>query len=152
LCADRQTSGTRSEEDWKMRPMLLVAMSTALAACATSPIPTDQSKPASDVLNASMTMPRANTARVIIKRDPGFGGGACPIKASVGGKPLANLWPGELVIAYLDPGEHMLGAASTGICGGGDAEAAVVLKANDVRTYRISIDQGMSIRLGPTAY
>lgn len=52
--------------------------------------------------------------------------------------------------AYLDAGEYNVGAFS-GICGVGDAEAQLVLREGEVRTYRISIDQGASVRVGPTA-
>jgi hypothetical protein len=126
-------------------------MCLSTTGCATTALPTDQSVPTTEVLDRTMTSLREPAGRLIIKRDPGFVGGACAVRASVNGKPLANLRPGEVVTAYLDAGEYILGAASTGICGGGDAEAPLVLKLGETRTYRISIDQGMSIRIGPTA-
>lgn len=124
-----------------------------LAGCATTAIPTDQSIQATDIADKTMTAPREGAAaRLIIKRDPGFVGSACAIRVSVSRKPLANLRPGEIVTAYLDVGEYIVGATSTGICGGGDAEAPLLLRAGEVRTFRVSIDQGMSIRIGPTAH
>ena len=135
-----------------MNKIALALLSVALlASCATTAIPTDQARPTSDVLDTTMTTPRDKAAKLIVKRDEGFVGGACAIRTFVNGKPLANLRQGEVVVAYLEPGEYILRAASTGICGGGDAESPLVLKLGEVRTYRISIDQGASIRLGPTS-
>ena len=130
---------------------VLFAAVLLLTACATTPLPTDQSEQTRDVLDVTTTQPRENTGRVFIKRDPGFVGSACAIQVTVNARPLANLRQGQVVTAYLPAGEYILGANSTGLCGGGDAESSLMLKIGETRTYRISIDQGMSIRLGPTA-
>ena len=133
-----------------MKRLFTLLSTTMLTACATTAIPTEHARPASDVLNDAMTTPRSNTGILIIKRDEGFMGSACAIAAFVDKKPLANLRTGEVVTAYLAPGEYVLRAASTGICGGGDSESPLLIRSGEVRTYRISIDQGSSIRLGPT--
>ena len=135
-----------------MRPIVIPLICAFLASCATTPVPTSEAKPASAILNSSMTIPRPMVGQVIIKRDMGVIGSVCAIRASVNGKPLADLRIGEIVVAYLEPGDYVLGASSTGICGGGDAEAGVSVRIGEVRTYRISIDPGASIRIGPTAY
>jgi hypothetical protein len=132
------------------RVLTLIAV-MAVASCATTAVPTDQATPASEVLDPSVMAARENAGKLIIKRDAGFVGSACAIQASVNGRPLANLRQGEAITLYLDAGEYILRASSKGICGGGDAESPLLLRAGEVRTYRISIDQGSSICLGPTA-
>ena len=99
-----------------------------------------------------MTTARNGTGQVFIKRDTGGMGSLCAIRASVNGTPVADLRISEFVVAYLEPGDYMLGASSTSVCGGGDAESSVTVRAGLVRKFRISIDPGTSIRIGPTAY
>ena len=134
-----------------MRLFATAALAVLLSACATTAVPTTEAKPTRDVLDAALTIQRDGTGKVLIKRDLGAVGSACAIRVSVNGKPLANLRAGQIVSAHLEPGEYILGASSTGICGGGDAESPLQLSVGEVRTYRVSIDQGASIRLGPTA-
>ncbi len=146
-----RASPTIRQEELQLIRITLAFTALLLSACATAPHPTDQSEPTRDVLDQAATQPKENTGRVFIKRDSGFVGAACAIMVSVNAKPLASLRQGQVVAAYLPPGEYILGANSTGICGGGDAESPLTLKVGETRTYRISIDQGGSIRLGPTA-
>lgn len=134
-----------------MRALISAVFFGALSACATTAIPTSQATPTSDVLDVPRTLQRDGTGKVSVKRDVGSVGSACAIRVLVDGKPLANLRQGQVVTAYLDPGDYILGASSTGICGGGDAESALSLRVGEKKTYRISIDQGASIRIGPTA-
>lgn len=134
-----------------MRIFLALTAAALLAACATTAIPTEQAMPTSDVLNLRLTAHREGTGKVVIKRDAGAVGSACVIRTLVNGMPLANLRQGQVITAFLDPGEYILGAESTGICGGGDAESPLRISVGETKIYRISIDQGASIRLGPTA-
>lgn len=134
-----------------MRTLITAALVVILSACATTAVPTSEAISTRDVLDAELTTQRDGTGRVLIKRDVGSVGSACAIRVSVNGKPLANLRTGQIVTAYIEPGEYILRASSTGICGGGDSEALLRLGIGETRTYRISIDQGASIRIGPTA-
>ena len=134
-----------------MRMVVLAVFVVMLSACATTAVSTSEAIPTRDVLDATLTTQRDGTGKVLIKRDLGTVGSACAIRVSVNGKPLANLRTGQIVIAYVEPGEYILGASSTGICGGGDAESPLRLGIGETKTYRVSIDQGASIRLGPTA-
>lgn len=123
----------------------------AVAGCASTAIPTDQARPTEEILDQVVTKPNAGTSRVQIKRDVGVVGSACGILVLLNGKPLAKLHTGQIVTAYLPPGEYIFGAASTGICGGGDSEVQVRLANDETRTLRVSVDQGTAIRIGPTA-
>jgi hypothetical protein len=134
-----------------MRLIYSLFLSSLLVACATTAIPTEDAKRTTKVLDTTMTTARVGAGKLIIKRDAGFLGSGCAIRAFANGKPFADLRTEEVVTVYLDPGEYVLRAASTGICGGGDAESALSIQAGATRTYRIGIDQGGSIRLGPTA-
>lgn len=133
------------------KELLVIIAASILVGCATTAIPTKEARPTTDILNLDMTTQLPSTATLIIKRDVGSVGSACAIRTFVDGKPLANIRTGQMVTAYLKPGEYVLRASSTGICGGGDAESSVVMRIGDIRVYRISIDQGASIRLGPTS-
>jgi len=132
--------------------LLAIVSAVTLTACATSPVPTDQAKPTQTILDESVTTPKTGAGTLIIKRDAGMVGSACSIRVFVDGLPFAELAAGERVTAYLPPAEYIVGARSTGVCGGGDSEAAVTLKAKQTRVYRVSIDQGMAINIGPTAF
>lgn len=99
-----------------------------------------------------MTTATPVTGQVNIKRDVGHLGSFCAVRVTVDGKPLAELRTGEYIVAHLPAGEYVIGAQSTGICGGGDAEFPVVVKSSERRAYRVSIDQGGSVRIGPTAF
>lgn len=127
-------------------------MLAAFAGCATTAVPSSEAGAPSEVLSVAMTSPRQGAEPVFVKRDRGTVGSACAIRATVDGQGLALLRAGQGVMAHLSPGEHVFGASSTGICGGGDAEAAITVRAGQPSlAVRISIDQGASIRIGPTA-
>lgn len=136
----------------KLVGAVVVVVNVMLTACATSPQSTAQARPTKNILDSAAITPKDGAARLIVKRDPGFVGSACAIRVLIDGRPLAELAPGEVVTAFLTPSEYIVGAISTGVCGGGDAEASAVLRAGQLKTFRISIDEGMSIRIGPTAY
>lgn len=134
-----------------MRMFILLAL-VVIAGCASTPIPTDQAEPTKDIVDRTVTTPRDGASQVVIKRDSGATGIACSIRISLNGRPVANLRAGQVVTVYLSPAEYIFGAASTGLCGGGDAEVQVQLGRNEMRTLRVSIDQNASIRIGPTAH
>jgi hypothetical protein len=135
-----------------MKATIPFASCLLLAACATSPMPTEQTRLTTNVLDQHMTSFKEKAGQLTIKRDPGLLGSACAMRVLIGGKPLAELWPAERITAFLPPGEYVVSVQSTGVCGGGDAEAGVTLTAEQAKTYRISIDEGMSIRVAPTAF
>ncbi|OYQ41070.1 hypothetical protein CHU94_08140 [Rhodoferax sp. TH121] len=128
-----------------------IAATVALTACATTAISTDKAKAAKVVFMQNLLVERPSTGKMTIKRDIGLAGAACTTRIFLDAKPLAELDPGEVFVIYVPAGEYILGAATSGLCGGGDAESQAVVRVNESKTYRVSLDQGMSVRIGVTA-
>jgi hypothetical protein len=136
-----------------MRKLAFVVWCALLASCATTPVPTGETKAAFLVLDAPLTISRPGTGKVTIKGDDGFFM-VCGFRIFVNAKPLAVIKRGEAITAYLDPGEYVIGVQQDEKmwCWSGVVESAVMIKAGDVRTYRVSVDESQVIRFGPTAY
>ena len=136
--------------------MQLLALSILLflAACATTPISVEQASvvPTSRILAAQMLARAPYTGSLVIKRDSGFMGSACTIRVFVDGVPVADLDSAEKVEVFVSLGEHIVGVTSTGICGGGTAEAAVNIAPERQRILRIASGQSGDIYLQPTAF
>jgi hypothetical protein len=92
------------------------------------------------------------TGSLIVKRDGGFMGSACTIRIFVDAVPVADLAPTEKVELFVGLGEHNVVASSNGICGGGTAEAAVVIMPERQRILRIASGQSGDIFLQPSAF
>lgn len=129
----------------------VIVASLIASGCTTTAVSTDKAKAAKVIYMQSLLVERPSTGKMTIKRDIGLAGSACTTRISIDAKPLAELDPGEAFVIYLPAGEYILGAANSGLCGGGDAEAQAVVRANESKTYRVSMDQGMSVRIGVTA-
>lgn len=129
----------------------LAVLVASLAGCATTPIPSSEAEPASAILNPALTRSAPGKVAQTFKRDPGFMAGACAFRLYVNGAPFAELRAGQIVTAYLDPGEYIIGATS-GFCGSGNAEMQIVVKPGAPKTYRVSVDAGSAVRIGPTAF
>lgn len=92
------------------------------------------------------------TLPITFKRDSGFMGRACSQRLYLNGSAVADLRAGQLVVIHLKPGAHIVGARPNGICGGGDAEAEIVVREGQARSFRIGADQSGSLRIQPTAF
>jgi hypothetical protein len=79
-------------------------------------------------------------------------GSACTIRVFVDAVPVADLAPAEKVELFVALGEHIVGATSNGICGGGAAETAVVIRPEQQRVLRIASGQSGDIYLQPSAF
>jgi hypothetical protein len=127
-------------------------------ACATSPVSVHQASlvPSSRMLApqlVSQVQAQAQpTGSLIVKRDSGLMGSACTIRVFVDAVPVADLAPSEKVELYIPSGEHIVGVTSNGICGGGVAEAAVVIFPERQKILRIASGQSGDIYLQPTAF
>jgi hypothetical protein len=136
------------------KTLLAGVLLLAISGCATEPMTTSVGAlvPANRIFVAELAKPATGKASVVVKRDTGFMGGGCEFRLFVDGKPFADIGYGEKVQIHLQPGEHILGARSNGICMAGDAESATVLVAGQTRMYRIGIGSGGELRLQPTAF
>jgi hypothetical protein len=135
-----------------------VIVALFLAACATSPVSIHQASlvPSSRMLApqlVSQVQAQAQpTGSLIVKRDSGLMGSACTIRVFVDAVPVADLAPSEKVELFVPSGEHIVGVTSNGICGGGVAEAAVVIFPERQKILRIASGQSGDIYLQPTAF
>jgi hypothetical protein len=139
-----------------MRFFIVSIALSLLTACATSPVSIHQAAlvPSSRML-APQLVSQAQaqpTGSLIIKRDSGLMGSACTIRVFVDAVPVADLAPSEKVEVFIPTGEHIVGVTSNGICGGGVAEAAVVIFPERQKILRIASGQSGDIYLQPTAF
>jgi len=125
-----------------------------LAACATTPITIQQASnvPSSRVLAAQWLSQAPYTGSLIVKRDNGFMGSACTIRVFVDTAPVADLAMAEKIEIFVPLGEHIVGVTANGICGGGAAEASVVIAPERQRILRIASGQSGDIYLQPSAF
>jgi hypothetical protein len=134
-----------------------VIIALSLMACATSPVSIHQASlvPSSRMLAPQLVSNQAQaqpTGSLSVKRDSGLMGSACTIRVFVDAVPVADLAPSEKVELFVPSGEHIVGVTSNGICGGGVAEAAVVIFPERQKILRIASGQSGDIYLQPTAF
>jgi hypothetical protein len=135
--------------------IFVVLISLSLVACATQPVTIDKSLavPSSRILAPQWLAQAPYTGSLVIKRDSGFMGSACNVRVFVDAMPVADLAPSEKVELFIAAGEHIVGAASTGIfCGGGATEAAVIITLERQRIMRIASGQSGDLHLQPSAF
>ena len=125
-----------------------------LAGCATTPTTIQQAAavPASRILSSQWLAQAPYTASLVIKRDSGFMGSACTIRVFLDAVPVADIASAEKVEIFVPLGEHIVGVTSTGYCGGGTAEASVVIAPERQRILRIASGQSGDIYLQPSAF
>jgi hypothetical protein len=138
-----------------MRRLSLMLLLLSLTACATTPLPLNQTVaiPESRVLAPQFLSQASNAGSLVLKRDGGFMGSACTIRVFVDAVPVADLKPSERVELFVPLGEHSVVVTATGaICGGGTSEAAVVIMPERQRILRIASGQSGDIFLQPSAF
>jgi hypothetical protein len=131
-----------------------VFLALSVMGCATQPVTIYQAYtvPSSRILAPQWVSQAPYTGSLIIKRDSGFMGSACTIRVFVDAVPVADLAPSEKVELFVSLGEHVVGATSNGICGGGASEAAVVISPERQKILRIASGQSGDIYLQPSAF
>lgn len=129
-------------------------LALGLVACATTPTAIHQATdvPHGRILATQWLSQAAYTGSLVIKRDSGLMGSACTIRVFVDGVPVADLAPAEKVEIFVSLGEHIVGVTSNGICGGGTAEAAVIIALERQKILRIASGQSGDIYLQPSAF
>jgi len=138
-----------------MRWLAVVLFPLSLAACATTPLTVNQTAavPQSRILAPQFLTETSNSGILVVKRDSGFMGSACTIRVFVDAVPVADLRPAEKIELFVALGEHsVVVTATSGICGGGTSEAAVVIMPERQRILRIAAGQGGDIFLQPSAF
>ena len=127
-----------------------ILVSLVAAGCATSPTRAENTEPGT-YLSGQLNKPSPQSGRVLVKRDSGFMGAGCTHRIYLDGTPAAELRTGQAVTLYVQPGEHISGVMATGICDG-NAEASLVIQANQTKSFRSGADQSGSLKIQPTAF
>ena len=115
-----------------------------LAACASTPVPTDETAPvpADRIVDSRYLAAAPGTGEVSIKRDGGILGAACAIHVAIDGKVTVALRRSERIVLHLPAGSHIIGASGGGLCGLGNGEPEA--KADVVEDGRIGYRVGHS--------
>ena len=138
-----------------MRNLALITLLLSLTGCATTPLTLNQTAgvPESRVLARQLLNQTSNSGSLVVKRDSGFMGSACTIRVFVDAVPVADLKPAEKIELFVSLGEHsVVATATSGICGGGTSEAAVVIMPERQRILRIASGQSGDIFLQPSSF
>jgi hypothetical protein len=126
-----------------------------LAGCTTRVVETSKAAPVPPdrVSGGELLTGRPGKGTLIVKRDAGFQGSACFLRIFVDAVPVAELDRGEKVVVHLAPGNHLLGASPSRICGGRLAEAKTALIAGQTATFRVGFGFGVgNVFVRPTAF
>lgn len=132
-----------------------VLAALSLMACATQPVTVENALavPFARILAPQWLSQAPYTGSLVVKRDSGFMGSACNVRVFIDAVPVADLAPSEKVELFVTLGEHIVGAASTGVfCGGGASEAAVVITPERQKILRIASGQSGDLHLQPSAF
>lgn len=133
-----------------MKKLFLVLAVTVLAGCSTTPVSPSLAK---EVQVSAAYQARQGAVPVTIIRDKGFISGGCAITAFIDGNKIANLNTGEKTIAYVSPGEIIVGAGFTGsgLCSGREKrEREFIVREGQPKSLRIFIDQDANVDILPT--
>ncbi|VEJ54648.1 hypothetical protein [Pragia fontium] len=133
-----------------MKKLFLLLAAVVLSGCSTTPMPANLAK---EVKASTSFQVEQGKVPVTIVRDKGHVGSYCLITAFINGDPVAELDAGEKVIAYVSPGEVIVGAGfmGAGLCSGDPKkEREFIIKDKQPRTLRIFTDQNANVDILPT--
>lgn len=88
-----------------------------------------------------------------IIRDKGMIASACDITIYINGEQVANLGSKDKVIAYVPPGEAIIGAGfiGSGLCHGPERkERSFIIAESTPRNFRIFLDQSANVDILPS--
>jgi hypothetical protein len=151
------SEASQCEREWKelrrMKHTSLILMTVFVAACTTSPVKVSESQQVSSdrLLSGYPALAHASPdkAKVVVIRDAGLLGAAGPVRLSVGGAPVARLWPGNRVEFYLTSGDHILGVSPDPQLTGALTENSFSFTPGRTYYFRISITES-SFRIQPS--
>ena len=134
-----------------MKRILMVAAMAGvvmLAGCST-PVTSSDAKPvpADRIFGYQVKPQGVDFGTLVITRDTGFVGGGVAVTVSIDGKQAAALRTGERVTLYVPAGEHILSDVQVANT---RHDHELIVKAGELKFYRISIDSAATTRLTPT--
>jgi hypothetical protein len=137
--------------------IFVVAAVALLSSCATSPVPLSEAKatPADRVFLADLGSSAA-AGNIVVSRDSGFLGGGCFVGFYIDGSLVAKMDTGEKARFPVSAGEHVVGVGNpggNGLCAFNKdyrRETSTIIKAGDVKYFRMVVRPGDGIALEPT--
>lgn len=134
-----------------MRAILIAIVFTALAGCASKPVPDAATKWVKPALRPQLETAAPGDAVLIVKRDANVGAAlVCPHRISLDEVPLADLMEGEGIRVHAAPGRHIVGMAHTSLpCDNGGSAVAVILDAKDPTVLRSATGPDGKVALTP---
>lgn len=132
-----------------MKRLFIATLVLSLVGCSTTPVSTNVAK---EVNSEATFQYKSGFVPVTIIRDKGFVAGGCAITAFINGNKVADLETGEKAVAYVQPGEIIVGAGffGSGLCKGDQKkERDFTVKDKKPRTLRIFMDQNANVDILP---
>lgn len=130
------------------------------AACATSPVALIDAKPVpADRVFAYSQLIDGPSGHLVLVRDQGAFGAACPMAVYVDGQIAAHFRTSETLTLYLPAGQHVIGAGPSGggMCSWTNEaahrrEIALAVQAGTQAKMRLSITQQGLYQITPTGF
>jgi hypothetical protein len=132
---------------------LAVLLAGILAGCASQSPQESRVKPGELIAN-EWQRPTAGSGTLIITRDSGFGGSACPMFTYLDGKPFGSLWTSERITIYPGAGEHVAGVQfgkKGTLCDKDDAKSITIV-SGETKRFRISFSDNGELKIQPSAF
>jgi hypothetical protein len=132
-----------------MKRLTMLALASAAAGCATGPTISSEARPIE--ASSSFATPFSNSGTITVVRDSGyicFGAGT---RVFIDGVEAGKLGTGEKLVAYVQPGNHIIGVTTT-FCAGGTSQTAVVTQQGTNSTLRTGFRQSGDILIEPSAF
>lgn len=101
-----------------IKRVTILALTSFIVACATTPTPLDQAKTVPDERVYVYNPKLDEKVRAVFVRDEGFVGSAVQMHLYVNGNKVASFDPGERLDLYLSSGEYIFGVIPTDPFGG----------------------------------
>lgn len=131
----------------KLSTVLLICSSTLLFACSTKPNTTYSS-----AQPITTNLPTSDASTIVVRRDTGIMGSACPIDIYLNGEKQAKLKSGESIEIHTNAGLHILSAKFTGkgFCQDRLNEIEVAISKQESKYYRLAMGASGDFHIFPT--
>jgi hypothetical protein len=120
-----------------------------MAACTTTAEPVSQATPIPASAQSLYRDASPGTVPVVVVRDRGPVGTACPTNLYVGEQLAARIGAGQVATLHIPAGFVILGVEPDGLCAGGLVEQSVTLVAGRPVTLRLEPDRSGGVALRP---
>lgn len=133
-----------------MKKTIIGIICLGVAGCSTTPVSPNDAKLVQPIIKYQKT---EGKIPLTIIRDKGIIASACDITVYIDGEQIADLGAQDKVIAYVTPGEVIVGAGfiGSGLCKGPERkERAFIISDGKKRNLRIFIDQNANVDILPS--